>query len=119
MLQMSKRTCIAYTPRYFNSNRNNKKIEYGTSYIAYLNIHNAIPMGCMVLLGLWLLMELHISTNPHYFITLWINALFYIAIIQINFKLLNFENYLHHCGDNRRFIYTLRKNGRGKKKIYV
>lgn len=120
MLQISKRTCIADTPRHFDRNKeNNKKIEYRTFYIAYLNIHNAIPMGCLVLLELWLLMELHISTNPHYLNIFWINAFFYIVVIWIGFKLIDFEDNLHNCGDNRRFIYILQKNGRGKKKIYV
>ena len=116
MLQMSKRTCIADTPRHFNRNRNNKKIEYGTSYIAYLNIHNAIPMGCMVLLGLWLLMELHISTNLNIF---WINALLGVAIILSSFKSLKFEGNFYNCGDDCRLTNRLQKNGRGKKKIYV
>ena len=117
MLGISKRTCTIDTPIHMNGNeKKHKKIEYRNSYITYLNIQNVIPMGCLIMFELWLWMELHISTNLD---TFWINAFLCAAIILSSFKLLEFEDDLHNCGDDCRLTYRLQKNGRGKKKIYV
>lgn len=97
-------------------NGNEKKTEYRNSYIAYLNIQNVIPMSCLLVFGVWLWTELHISTNLSIFR---INALLCVAIILSGFKSLKFEGNLYSCGDDYRLTDRLQKNGRGKKKIYV
>lgn len=118
MLGISKRTCMVDTPIHMNGNeKKNKKIEYRNSYITYLNIQNVILRGCLVVLfGLLLWTELHISTNLD---TFWINALLWVAIILSSFKSLELEADFYNCGDDCRLTYRLQKNGRGKKKIYV
>ena len=94
MLGISKRKRTIDIPIHINGNKKkNKKIEYRKIHITYLNIQNVIPMG--YLFGLWLWMELHISTNLE---TFWINALLCVAIILFSFKLLDFEDNLHNCG---------------------
>ena len=66
------------TPVHINGNEKKKKTEYRNSYIAYLNIQNVIPMSCLLVFGVWLWTELHISTNLNIFR---INALLCVAII--------------------------------------
>lgn len=116
MLGISKRKCTMDTPVHINGNEKKKKTEYRNSYIAYLNIQNVILMCCLLVFGVWLWTELHISTNLNIF---WINALLYGAIILSSFKSLKFEGNLYSCGDDCRLTDRLQKNGRGKKKIYV
>lgn len=116
MLGISKRKCTMDTPVHINGNEKKKKTEYRNSYIAYLNIQNVIPMCCLLVFGVWLWTELHISTNLNIF---WINALLGIAIILSSFKSLKFEGNFYNCGDDCRLTNRLQKNGRGKKKIYV
>ena len=117
MLKTSKRTYMADAPIYITGNEKiHRKIEYRNSYIAYLNIQNVIPMCCLLVFGVWLWTELHISTNLNIF---WINALLCVAIILSSFKSLKFEGNLYSCGDDCRLTDRLQKNGRGKKKIYV
>lgn len=82
----------------------------------YLNIQNVIPMSCLLVFGVWLWTELHISTNLNIFR---INALLCVAIILSSFKSLKFEGNFYNCGDDCRLTNRLQKNGRGKKKIYV
>lgn len=120
MLKTSKRTCMADAPIYITGNEKiHRKIEYRNSYTAYLNIHNAIPMGCLIMLELLLCTELHILTNSYFFNVFCISAFFCMAESLIGFKLFNLENSLRNCGDNRSLTYRLGKNGRGKEKIYV
>lgn len=114
MLGISKRKCTMDTPVHMNGNE--KKTEYRNSYIAYLNIQNVIPMCCLLVFGVWLWTELHISTNLNIFR---INALLCVAIILSSFKSLKFEGNFYNCGDDCRLTNRLQKNGRGKKKIYV
>lgn len=116
MLGISKRKCTMDTPVHINGNEKKKKTEYRNSYIAYLNIQNVILMCCLLVFGVWLWTELHISTNLNIF---WINALLCVAIILSSFKSLKFEGNLYNCGDDCRLTNRLQKNGRGKKKIYV
>jgi len=89
------------------------KTEYRNSYITYLNIQNVIPLSCLLVFGVWLWTELHISTNLNIFR---INALLGVAIILFSFKSLKFEGNLYSCGDDYRLTDRLQKNGRGKKK---
>lgn len=103
-------------PVHINGNEKKKKTEYRNSYIAYLNIQNVIPMSCLLVFGVWLWTELHISTNLNIFR---INALLCVAIILSSFKSLKFEGNFYNCGDDCRLTNRLQKNGRGKKKIYV
>ena len=114
MLGISKRKCTMDTPVHINGNE--KKTEYRNFYIAYLNIQNVIPMSCLLVFGVWLWTELHISTNLNIF---WINAFLGVAIILSSFKSPKFEGNLYNCGDDCRLTDRLQKNVRGKKKIYV
>lgn len=116
MLGISKRKCTMDTPVHINGNEKKKKTEYRNSYIAYLNIQNVIPMSCLLVFGVWLWTELHISTNLNIFR---INALLCVAIILSSFKSLKFEGNFYNCGDDCRLTNGLQKNGRGKKKIHV
>ena len=95
------------TPVHINGNEKEKKTEYRNSYIAYLNIQNVIPMCCLLVFGVWLWTDLHLSTT------------LCVAIILSSFKSLKFEGNFYNCGDDCRLTDRLQKNGRGKKKIYV
>ena len=117
MIGISKRKCTMDTPVHINGNEKKKKTEYRNSYIAYhLNIQNVILMCCLLVFGVWLWTELHISTNLNIF---WINALLGVAIILSSFKSLKLEGNYYNCGDDCRLTNRLQKNERGKKKIYV
>ena len=116
MIGISKRKCTMDTPVHINGNEKKKKTEYRNSYIAYLNIQNVILMCCLLVFGVWLWTELHISTHLNIF---WINAFLGVAIILSSFKSLEFEGNLYNCGDDCRLKDRLQKNGRRKKKIYV
>lgn len=111
MLGISKRKCTMDTPVHINGNE--KKTEYRNSYIAYLNIQNVIPMCCLLVFGVWLWTELHISTNLNIFR---INALLCVAIILSSFKSLKFEGNLYNCGDDCRLTNRLQKKWKGKEK---
>ena len=114
MLGISKRKCTMDTPVHINGNE--KKTEYRNSYIAYLNIQNVIPMCCLLVFGVWLWTELHISTNLNIF---WINALLCVAIILSSFKSLKFEGNFYNCGDDCRLTNRLQKmEGERKKSMY-
>lgn len=111
---ISKRKCTMDTPVHINGNE--KKTEYRNSYIAYLNIQNVIPMSCLLVFGVWLWTELHISTNLNIF---WINALLGVAIILSSFKSLKFEGNFYSCGDDCRLTDRLQKmEGERKKSMY-
>ena len=88
MLGISKRKCTMDTPVHINGNEKKKKTEYRNYYITYLNIQNVIPMCYLLVFGVWLWTELHISTNLNIF---WINALLCVAIILSSFKSLKYR----------------------------
>lgn len=114
MLGISKRKCTMDTPVHINGNE--KKTEYRNSYIAYLNIQNVILMCCLLVFGVWLWTELHISTNLNIFR---INALLCVAIILSSFKSLKFEGNFYNCGDDCRLTNRLQKmEGERKKSMY-
>ena len=90
-----------------NNGNEKKKIKNRNPYVAYLKNLNAILISCSILLCMWLFGRWHILLNPYNENITEINILFLGMIILFNIILFYLENYLHHCGDNRKLTYIL------------
>ena len=75
-----------------------------------------IPVCCLLVFGVWLWTELHISTNLNIFR---INALLGVAIILSSFKSLKFEGNLYSCGDDCRLTDRLKKMEGERKNLCI